>query len=832
MRIAPVVRRRLHAALFTLVCLGSADPIFAQASDATELVPPRLTENAEPEYPRDPKARGEGANVTLLLEIDETGRVTRAVVATSGGAAFDDAAIEASTRLRFAPATRGGRPIRSKIPFQFTFAQPAEPEGAASPPSPDAPANGAPPHGAPANGTPPTGSPGAPLAPTDPNAPAADGGARGEDDDDDANTAFVDIQVKGQRAPRETTKHVLDREELRTMPGTNGDAIHAVENLPGVARTTGFSQNIIVRGSAPQDTGVFADGVWLVNAFHFGGITSVVPTEVLERLDFYPGNFSPEYGRQMGGIIDLGIRSPRKDRFGGLLQFDLLDGRFLAEAPLGKSTRFLLAGRRSWIDSWLGPALKSTGAGVTAAPVYYDYQAMIEQDLSSSTTARLLFFGSDDRFKLNLTTPSPDDPGLGGDIGQTSTFYRLQGRVDSRLSDRTRWINMVSFGHNGEHFELGTVDVEGSYRVVDSRSDLRAQLGRSVTAVAGLSFLAGTYDVTVVSPMRPADGEVPAPLFGSPLYSLSGTGNLLRPAAYAMLEVAPANGLKLVPGVRVDYSSEASQVTVDPRVTARYDIVQSPLRTTLKGGVGVFHQPPQPFEAIRPFGSPNVKANYAIHRSLGIEQQLSRDVDVSMEGFYKDLRDLVVGRAAATSQPGGTNFANTGEGRTYGTELLARWKPGGTPFSGFIAYTISRSERRIDETRPFTTFEFDQTHILNAVASYKLGRGWTVGGRFRYVTGNPYTPYLGAVADLDAGVYTPIASPALNSGRVAPFHSLDLRVDKTWTFTDWKLTAYLDLRNAYNRQNPEAMTYNYNYSQSKPLAGLPILPIVGLRGEL
>jgi hypothetical protein len=79
------------------------------------------------------------------------------------------------------------------------------------------------------------------------------------------------------------------------------------------------------------------------------------PSEILERLDFYPGNFSPEYGRQMGGIIDLGFRAPRKDRFGGLVQFDLLDGRLLAEGPLGPSTRFLVAGRRSWVDAWRCP---------------------------------------------------------------------------------------------------------------------------------------------------------------------------------------------------------------------------------------------------------------------------------------------------------------------------------------------------------------------------------------------------------------------------------------------------------------------------------------------
>ena len=51
-------------------------------------------------------------------------------------------------------------------------------------------------------------------------------------------------------------------------------------------------------------------------------------------------------------------------------------------------------------------------------------------------------------------------------------------------------------------------------------------------------------------------------------------------------------------------------------------------------------------------------------------------------------------------------------------------------------------------------------------------------------------------------------------------------------FTDWQLSAYLDVRNAYNRKNPEATMYNFDYTQSKPVAGLPFLPILGLRGEL
>ena len=800
--------RRLSAALFAFVFLCSSDPLFAQEKKDAELSPPRLTENVEPQYPADEKARGTTATVVLTLDIDDEGRVSRAVVATSGGAAFDAAALEAAERLRFAPATRAGRAIRSKIPFQFAFTlAPQETPKAAEP---DA-------------------APNAQSAP--PAVTKQPEGVAPDPDEEGENGGFVDIQVRGQRAPRESTKQVLERDEIATMPGTNGDALHAVENLPGVARTSGVTSNLVVRGSAPRDTGVFADGMWLINAFHFGGLTSIVPTEILERLDFYPGNFSPEYGRQIGGIIDIGFRSPRKDRLGGLLQFDLLDGRLLAEGPLGSSTRFLVAGRRSWVDAWLGSALRSAGAGVSVAPVYYDYQAMIEHDLSPSTTARLLFFGADDKFALDITSPSSDDPGLGGRVAQQETFTRLQARLDSRLSERTRFINMVSVGTNGEHFALGNNTADGVYKVIDSRSDLRAQLSREITAMAGVSLLAGHYDVTLKVPTQQPDGEVPGPIFAAPKYALTGSGMLWRPGAYAMLELLPTSALKLVPGVRVDYSSESNQWTFDPRLVARFDVVPGPHRTTLKGAVGAFHQPPQPFESIAPFGSPNVKNNLAIHYSLGIEQQIASNVEVSLEGFYKDLRDLIVARAAASSAEGGTNFANTGEGRTFGSELLVRWKPGG-PFSGFVAYTMSRSERRLDDTRSFSLYEFDQTHIMNALGSYRLGRGWTLGARFRYVTGNPYTPYVAAVADLDAGAYTPIASPFTNSARVAPFHSLDLRVDKTWTFSSWRLTAYLYVRNVYNRQNPEAMSYNYNYSQSQTVAGLPFLPIVGVRGEL
>ena len=200
-----------------------------------------------------------------------------------------------------------------------------------------------------------------------------------------------------------------------------------------------------------------------------------------------------------------------------------------------------------------------------------------------------------------------------------------------------------------------------------------------------------------------------------------------------------------------------------------------------------------------------------------------------MEGFYKKLDQLVVNQPDASSTSG-TSYGNGGSGRAYGGEVLLRYKPDAR-FFGWVAYTLSRSERRDSDGQSYHLFDYDQTHILTALASYQLGRGWELGARWRYVSGSPYTPKVAAAYDADSGVYQP-SDGAQNSARDPAFHRLDVRVEKTWKFTSWKLSAYLDVQNAYNKKNAEGRSYNYNYSQSDVASGLPILPVVGVRGEL
>jgi TonB family protein len=787
-----VVRRGL-AACGLLLTLG-----IHRVACAEDSTPPRVVESITPEFPKE--ATANQGHVVVAISVDETGAVTDVAVLTSGGDAFDAAALEAARKVRFEPARRGDQAVASRIPFTFDFKRPAD----------AAPAAAATPAVAPgASAAPPT----APT--TTPTKPAANAEEPEE------------IAVRGERPPREPTKHSLSGTDIRNAPGTNGDLLRSVENLPGVARPAGLDGQLIVRGSDPRDTGVFVDGTWIISAYHFGGITSVIPSELIERLDFYPGNFSPEYGRLQGGIVELEMRSPRKDHLGGLLQMDLLDARAIVEGPITKTTRFALAGRRSWVDAWIGSA---AGDSIVAAPVYYDYQAMLEQDFSKNVTARVSVLGSDDRTKLLFAAPSATDPSNGGTLGLSQSFFRVMGRVDARLSRDVRWVNKVSWGENHQSYTQNKYDGQIAFNVLTARSDLRMRVSDHLAFVAGADVLWGRYDIAMRLPPMAVEGDT-GPLFARPVPDLRGKGAVSRPAAYTMLEVRPVQRLLFTPGVRVDYMSDTGRWTADPRIGARFDLSQGRNRTTLKAAYGIFHQSPDPDQSISPFGTPGIRSSWAEHASFGVEQRFDDKVELSVEPFAKRFHDLIVASTNETGTANGVLNQNTGSGRAFGLEWLLKWVAPGR-FSGFVSYTLSRSERRDRPTDAYHLFEYDQTHILSATGRYELGKGWSIGSRFRYVSGSPYTPYVGSAVDYDAGAYAGIQSPLRNSARSGAFHHLDVRIDKQWQLGAVRLTAYLDVQNVYNHQSEEGRTYSFDYRRSEPQRGLPILPILGVRGEL
>jgi outer membrane receptor protein involved in Fe transport len=288
----------------------------------------------------------------------------------------------------------------------------------------------------------------------------------------------------------------------------------------------------------------------------------------------------------------------------------------------------------------------------------------------------------------------------------------------------------------------------------------------------------------------------------------------------------PAKDLVVLPSLRLDFYQAIGRVTLDPRLTVRYSLFEG---TVLKGGVGFFQQPPTPDQSVPELGNPALLAQRSTHTSLGFEQHILDGLDLQAEGFYKWLDRLVVRNPESFSNPSAPPYLNGGTGRIYGIEVLLKARIGEL-FQGWLAYTFQRSWRKSSPGSAERPFDFDQPHILTVLGTFQIGAGWSAGFRFRVVSGNPATPVQGSIYDTGSGTFVPVYG-ATNSDRQSTFHQLDLRVDKVWTFERWRLDLYLDVQNVYNQGNQEGVSYSYDYRQRTAQTGLPILPLLGVKGE-
>lgn len=775
----------------TSVANGQPSPPAHDPVEPAFVEPPVLS--YEPPPPHHELRLDRAQFVDLELTIDVDGTVTAARVLQSSVRELEEIALAAAKQLKFVPAKQAGTPIAVVIEYRYGFASTPLPEPPAVPVAPS-------PTGIPVNEVP------------VPEKTAAD-----PEEAEYRATAEVDAP------PRETTRRTLDEKVLAKVPGTRGDAIRAIEVLPGVARAP-QGQNPLIRGGAQFESAALVDGTPLPFLYHFGGVTSVVPSRFLERVDLYPGNFSARYGRVTSGVVEAKLRDPRSDALHGAVDLSLLDSSVQLESPIGEKLSLALGARRSNIDLVFENFVPEGAFDVLAAPVYWDYQAVASYKLASQHSLRLAAFGARDEIELLFAQPSIEDPTLRGEFELALGFHKLQLRYEGQVSALRQSLT-VALGKQHQRQVLG-VDTRAFFDIyeVDTRGEWELPLGEKIDAIWGVDIsyqsIVGAYRGTVASTQ---EGSLP---FGN-----KNRGELVvdemtiprtMPAAFLETRIRPVQDLLIVPGVRVDYYKELEALTFNPRLSTRYEVASG---TTLKAGVGGYSQPPLFYESLLPVGNPALEPYHAIHSSLGFEQQLTDELRADVEGFYKSVFDRVVG----TEDSAPPFFRNGGTGRIYGAELGVTWSPEEAAFAQ-LSYTLSRSERR-EPGGNFRLFDQDQPHVLNLAAGYSWASGWEVGTRLRYVSGNPSTPVASAVYDATSDVYSPVFGP-INSDRDPAFHQLDIRGEKRFQVGSGVLAAYLDVQNVYNQQNPEGYAYSYDYSKRERIPGLAFFPNLGLRGEL
>lgn len=647
------------------------------------------------------------------------------------------------------------------------------------------------------------------------------------------------VTTTERRARTEVNRQRIDLEEVRRIPGTGGDVVRVVQNLPGVARAPFVSGLVVVRGSAPQDTKTFLEGDNIPLVYHFFGGPAVINSEMIQSIDFYPGNFSAYYGRATGGIIDIKTRDPKTDRFHGMVDIDLLDTSVLVEGPITEDLSFALSGRRSYFDLFLPFILPEDGPDVFVAPRYYDYQGWLTYKGFKGHKLKLFLYGSDDRIEALLP---PGEPQGNAEVQITglrlqNTFNRGQFRWEWRPDLPIENDLMVAYGVNKAGFEAAEnffFDITAD--IAQIRNDTRLKFSDRTTLRLGTDLFLGYANYQIVTPRFEDDentdnGEGQ----GRPNFSRDGvTGNAtsgqLQPAVYAEFELKPVDALSLTPGVRVDHFGQIKKTSVQPRLAFRYELYKG---VTAKGGVGLFTQPTLPGSEDAQLGNPNLTFEKTIQYALGADWRPRDYLEFDTTFYYRDQFDVLSPTTAFRVNEEGQTvpqiWANDGEGRAYGMELLVRHYPQNR-FFGWLAYTLSWAERLDLDTNEYVPYEYDQRHILTLVAGYNLPFGFDVSGRFRLVTGAPETPIVAGVYNSETDDYEPIYGER-GSVRKATFHQLDLRVDKKFVFDTWLLGLYLDVQNVYNASNQEGIRYNYNFTDSEPVTGLPILPTLGISAQ-
>ncbi len=854
----------------------AADPP-EEVAPITEM--PRVLTYVEAAYPPEAQAAHLEGTVGLAIELDEAGAIVQVEIVRPAGNGFDEAAVAAVRQMTFSPArtTEGPVPVIFEFDYGFTLA-------------PEPPATTAPPEPPPVtlDGTlremgtrKPVIGARVVVTGTELVATSDDAGAfslRGVPgghytirvlepghvtleqpiDIVDGQVTSANLWLRAEtyrenesvgvyrKAQQEVTRRTISMQEIRQVPGTFGDPVRVVQTLPGAARPPFGTGLLVIRGSNPEDSGVYIDGIRIPLIYHLTGTTSVLAPDLVSAVDYLPGNYGVQYGRTMGGTIDVTTKSTfaeNKLMWGT----DILDSQLYFEGnvgPKGKTHGLAVGVRRSYIDAFL-PLF--TAQDISIKPVYWDYQLKWVPPAAGPIDGSLFVYGFKDLLAVTTTEGQAlgSDPSTQGGLETVYLSHRAVGKVnvdlgpklDLHLTPSVGW-DAGSFGTGGG-FQLSN----GNF-VYELRGELPWRPSPAVEVIPGVDVIGGLWSFKFASPFRFTDLD--DPLAERRPVELTGNGTATGPDTYLKINLRPMKDrdrLLISPGIRYNVLAIQAKgeitgtddgvgpmhvITVpDPRLAARFEMI--PDHFWVKGATGLFHQTPQPQEMLGIGTRPTTGFERAIANSIGFEHQATQAVSWELEVFDKRMDKLIIFADGWTGF-GDVAFVNAGEGHSYGAELIVRHAKTGR-FFGWISYTYSRSFRRDRPDDDWIPFDYDQPHIFSAQGGYDLPFDFSISAQVQAVSGNPESKFNAGVYDVDGDYYQPFRVGSQYAERLPGFFQTSLRIDRLWTFRKWQLSTYVDLLNAVKGVNPEFTTYNYDYSGSAYVRGLPFIPNIGVEAR-
>ncbi len=627
------------------------------------------------------------------------------------------------------------------------------------------------------------------------------------------------VEVKTKRDPKTIIKKSIESKEITRIPGTAGDALRALPAIPGIGVANDFSGALYIRGGSDEDNLYYFDRVPVGYPYHFGGLVSSLSSEIIDRIDVYAGGYGVEYGVDSQAVIDIYSQNSSPKNLRGKFNLNLLYSEGLLQGKLGEKGYWYAAGRRSYIDLFIGNLSFAAGA-FTAFPRFWDYQLKAGYDLSEKHQLFFNLFASGDKFAITLDGENVDEDFRGNtsfDSGFEGGGFHLRSVLTERLTSflsltRSNFLFDVNFGP--------TLSLNIDAPTYTLREDLTYEINEKHQLESGLILGLEPGEVSGTFTRIPDEGEIEYDIRFEEKQVIDETVRGQRIEGYLQDRYNLLPFLSVVYGLRFDYFNQIDELSIQPRGSLR---VELPNSSELQFAYGIYNQTPIPAQLSTSVGNPELKSSQASHFIVELKRQLSQDTEIKIAAYYKDLVNLVTSDELSV-------FLNQGVGYAQGTEIFLRHQSGDR-FFGWVSYAYALSKRRDRLGEPYRYYSFDQTHVATLAASYNLTSTWEFGAKWQYRTGNPYTPVVDAtrIPDPRNGklIYLPIYGEK-NSERLPPYHRLDLRVSKVFRFNSWELGIFLELLNAYNRKNLLDYQYEEDYKDKNPIYQFPILPYLGI----
>jgi hypothetical protein len=625
--------------------------------------------------------------------------------------------------------------------------------------------------------------------------------------------------------------------EIKRNPGGNRDISKVIQSLPGVAVTSSFRNDIIVRGGSPNENRFYLDGIEVPTINHFstqgasGGPVGLINVDFIQNVDFYSGAFPANRGNALSSVLEFKFKDARTDKPAYSFSLGSNDLAATIETPLTKNSTLIASWRRSYLQ-FLFQALD-----LPFLPKYDDFQFKGEIKPDQNNIIEIIGLGAIDKVTLNTSaTPTEENQYVLSQIPTNQQWnYTIGGswRHFTKNSYQTFVISRNYLNNSAQKYvdndesnpdkkllDYQSTEAENKIRVEET---LRANDWK-VNYGAGIEWA----DYTTTTFQKLANELTLNYSSKIGVFKYGAFGQVSKGILHKRL------GLSF--GTRLDGNNFNDHMAnplnqFSPRLSASYSLSE---KIAINFNTGIYQQLP-PYTTLGYRNTSGALVNEDVqyiqskHLVLGLEYNTSNNSRITLEGFYKlyshypmDLIDSIslANKGSDFGVIGNAPVTSTNKGRSYGLEFFFQQKLF-HDFYGLLSYTFVRSEFQNFDGN-YVASSWDYRHMLSITGGKLFKHNWEVGAKFRYNSGSPYTPY-----DLQASALktnydvTNSGIPdytQLNTLRIEPFYQFDVRVDKKYNFKKWSLDIYLDIQNITNHTIQEQPYFSVERDNN----GIPI----------